>query len=195
LPFDIVVAGIGVIANDDLAREAGIEVEDGILADAQGRTSDPNVFAAGDCARHVHTGFAEKVRFESVQSAIDQGKVVAAAILGQDDTHSAVPWFWSDQYDAKLQVVGIPEAIAQASSKAIRQRAPLPSITCAAMTRWRWKRSTRRMILSSRARRSVPTDRWIKRRWTLWCRFRHSLGRVVLVRFRAQNRCPLAKTL
>jgi 3-phenylpropionate/trans-cinnamate dioxygenase ferredoxin reductase subunit len=108
LPFDIVVAGIGVTPNDDLARAAGIEVEDGILADAQGRTSDPNVFAAGDCARHVHAGFAEKVRFESVQSAIDQGKVVAAAILGQDDTHSAVPWFWSDQYDAKLQVVGIP---------------------------------------------------------------------------------------
>lgn len=110
LPFDIVVAGIGVIPNDDLAREAGIAVEDGIVADAQGRTSDPSVFAAGDCARHAHAGFAEKVRFESVQSAIDQGKVVAAAILGADDAHSAVPWFWSDQYDAKLQVVGIPEA-------------------------------------------------------------------------------------
>jgi 3-phenylpropionate/trans-cinnamate dioxygenase ferredoxin reductase subunit len=110
LPFDIVVAGIGVSPNDDLAREAGLAVEDGIVADAQGRTSDPSVFAAGDCARHVHTGFAEKVRFESVQSAIDQGKVVAAAIMGQEDQHSAVPWFWSDQYDAKLQVVGIPEA-------------------------------------------------------------------------------------
>lgn len=110
LPFDIVVAGIGVIPNDDLAREAGLLVDDGIVADAQGRTSDPAIFAAGDCARHAHAGFAEKVRFESVQSAIDQGKVVAAAILGADDTHSAVPWFWSDQYDAKLQVVGIPEA-------------------------------------------------------------------------------------
>ncbi|MEO0382373.1 MAG: FAD-dependent oxidoreductase [Pseudomonadota bacterium] len=110
LPFDIVVAGIGVIPNDDLAREAGLLVNDGIVADAKGRTSDPSVFAAGDCARHAHAGFAEKVRFESVQSAIDQGKVVATTILGADDTHSAVPWFWSDQYDAKLQVVGIPEA-------------------------------------------------------------------------------------
>lgn len=110
LPFDIVVAGIGVIPNDGLAREAGLDVADGILADAQGRTNDPAIFAAGDCARHVHLGFADKVRFESVQSAIDQGKVVAAAILGQDDEHSAVPWFWSDQYDAKLQVVGVPEA-------------------------------------------------------------------------------------
>lgn len=110
LPFDIVVAGIGVIPNDGLAREAGIAVDDGIVADAQGRTSDPSIFAAGDCARHAHAGFAESVRFESVQSAIDQGKVVAAAILGQDDQHAAVPWFWSDQYDAKLQVVGIPAA-------------------------------------------------------------------------------------
>ncbi|MEQ8656087.1 MAG: FAD-dependent oxidoreductase [Hyphomicrobiales bacterium] len=108
LPFDIVVAGIGVIPNDDLARQAGLLVEDGIVADTQGRTSDASIFAAGDCARHAHTGFSENVRFESVQSAIDQGKVVAAAILGADDTHSAVPWFWSDQYDAKLQVVGIP---------------------------------------------------------------------------------------
>ncbi|MBO6674812.1 MAG: FAD-dependent oxidoreductase [Rhizobiales bacterium] len=108
LPFDIVVAGIGVIPNDDLARDAGLDVEDGILADARGRTNDPDVFAAGDCAQHVHSGFAERVRFESVQSAIDQGKVVAAAILGEDDQHSAVPWFWSDQYDAKLQVVGVP---------------------------------------------------------------------------------------
>ncbi|MFK7793144.1 MAG: NAD(P)/FAD-dependent oxidoreductase [Devosiaceae bacterium] len=109
LPFDIVLAGIGVIPNAELAMEAGIEADDGILTDAQGRTSDAFIFAAGDCARHVHAGFGEKVRFESVQSAIDQGKVVASAILGQDDQHSAVPWFWSDQYDAKLQVVGVPE--------------------------------------------------------------------------------------
>jgi 3-phenylpropionate/trans-cinnamate dioxygenase ferredoxin reductase subunit len=110
LPFDILVVGIGVIANDDLARDAGLAVQDGILADAQGRTDDAHIFAAGDCARHVHTGYGEPVRFESVQSAIDQGKVVAAAIMGESDQHSAVPWFWSDQYDAKLQVVGIPEA-------------------------------------------------------------------------------------
>jgi 3-phenylpropionate/trans-cinnamate dioxygenase ferredoxin reductase subunit len=108
LPFEIVLAGIGVIPNDDLAVQAGLDVENGILTDAQGRTSDASIFAAGDCTRHVHADFDGPVRFESVQSAIDQGKVVAAAILGGADVHSAVPWFWSDQYDAKLQVVGVP---------------------------------------------------------------------------------------
>ena len=110
LPFDILVVGIGVIANDDLARDAGLAVKDGILADAQGRTEDEHIFTAGDCARHIHTAYADPVRFESVQSAIDQAKVVAGAIMGGSEQHSAVPWFWSDQYDAKLQVVGIPEA-------------------------------------------------------------------------------------
>lgn len=110
LPFEIVLAGIGVIPNDDLAVQAGLEVEGGILTDAQGRTNDAAIFAAGDCTRHVHADFEGPVRFESVQSAIDQGKVVASALLGGSDTHSAVPWFWSDQYDAKLQVVGVPTA-------------------------------------------------------------------------------------
>lgn len=113
LPFQIVVAGIGVIPNDNLAQDAGLDVADGILTDLHGRTSHRDIFAAGDCARHAHKGFSGQVRFESVQSAIDQGKVVAAAILGNDDQHAAVPWFWSDQYDAKLQVVGIIEDDAQ----------------------------------------------------------------------------------
>ncbi len=108
LPFEIVLAGIGVIPNDDLAVQAGLNVDNGILTDAQGRTSDASIFAAGDCTRHVHADFEAPVRFESVQSAIDQGKVVTSAILGGADVHSAVPWFWSDQYDAKLQVVGVP---------------------------------------------------------------------------------------
>ena len=113
LPFEIVVAGIGVIPNDDLASEAGLDVADGVLTDLQGRTSHPDIFAAGDCARHAHRGFDGKVRFESVQSAIDQGKVVAAAIMGSDEQHAAVPWFWSDQYDAKLQVVGVVDSDTQ----------------------------------------------------------------------------------
>lgn len=108
LPFQIVVAGIGVVPHDALAAQAGIAVSDGILADAHGRTSHEAVYAVGDCARHTHAGFDAPVRLESVQSAIDQGKVVAGAILGEQVQHETVPWFWSDQYDAKLQVVGIP---------------------------------------------------------------------------------------
>ena len=107
--YDIVLAGIGVIPNAELAADAGLSVSDGILTDDQGRTNDPAIFAAGDCARHRHGAFVDPVRFESVQSATDQAKVVAAAILGEEATHQAVPWFWSDQYDVKLQVVGVPQ--------------------------------------------------------------------------------------
>lgn len=115
---DLVVVGIGVLANDELAAEAGLDVQDGILADLQGRTSDPAIYAAGDCARHAHAGFGESVRFESVQSAIDQGKVVASSILGEAAQHHAVPWFWSDQYDAKLQMVGVVPGTANGGTQA-----------------------------------------------------------------------------
>ncbi|MBV6656739.1 MAG: FAD-dependent oxidoreductase, partial [Devosiaceae bacterium] len=109
LEGDLVIAGIGVVPRTALAEEAGLTVEDGIVTDEHGRTSDPSIFAAGDCVRHAHTKHAQLVRFESVQSAIDQAKVVAANILGEAAQHSATPWFWSDQYDAKLQVVGTLE--------------------------------------------------------------------------------------
>ncbi len=107
IPFDTVVVGIGVTPNQELAAHAGLICEDGIVTDLNGRTNDPSIYAAGDCARHAHTGFADTVRLESVQSAIDQGKVVADSIFGGSEEHSAVPWFWSDQYDTKLQVVGV----------------------------------------------------------------------------------------
>ena len=109
IPCELLVAGIGVRPNTALAEACGLTVADGILTDLQGRTSDPAIFAVGDCARHAHAGFAGAVRFESVQSAIDQGKVVAAALMGEDAAHAATPWFWSDQYDCKLQVVGVVE--------------------------------------------------------------------------------------
>lgn len=103
----LVVVGIGVIANDDLAREAGIRCEHGIIVDAQGRTSGPDIYAAGDCVLYEHPFAGKPVRLESVQNATDQAKVVASAIMGNDPSYDTVPWFWSDQYDKKLQMVGL----------------------------------------------------------------------------------------
>lgn len=106
LPAGLVVVGIGVSANDQLAREAGLECDRGIVVDGCGRTSDRSIVAAGDCtARRLADG--SLLRLESVQNATDQGKSAAAALLGQDRPFTATPWFWSDQYDKKLQMAGL----------------------------------------------------------------------------------------
>ncbi|MDX8153295.1 FAD-dependent oxidoreductase [Patulibacter brassicae] len=104
---DLVVVGIGVVPNVELAREAGLAVDDGIVVDAAGRTDDPRIFAAGDCASAHDARYGRRLRLECVSSAVDQAKRVAAAICGKDDTSPALPWFWSDQYDVKLQIVGL----------------------------------------------------------------------------------------
>ena len=102
----LVVVGVGVDANDGLARAAGLACERGIVVDAMSRTSDPHIVAAGDCtARRMADG--SLVRLESVQNATEQGKSAAAALLGQDKPFTATPWFWSDQYDKKLQMAGL----------------------------------------------------------------------------------------
>lgn len=106
LPAGLVVVGIGVNANDGLAQAAGLECERGIVVDACGRTSDPAIVAAGDCtARRLADG--SLIRLESVQNATEQGKSAAAALLGQERPFTATPWFWSDQYDKKLQMAGL----------------------------------------------------------------------------------------
>jgi 3-phenylpropionate/trans-cinnamate dioxygenase ferredoxin reductase subunit len=106
LPAGLVVVGIGVTANDELARAAGLDCDRGIVVDACGRTSDPHIVAAGDCtARRLADG--SLLRLESVQNATEQGKSAAAALLGQDRAFTATPWFWSDQYDKKLQMAGL----------------------------------------------------------------------------------------
>lgn len=105
-PAGLVVMGVGVSANDELARTAGLECDRGIMVDACGRTSDPDIVAAGDCtARRLPDGTL--LRLESVQNATEQGKSAAAALLGQDRPFTATPWFWSDQYDRKLQMAGL----------------------------------------------------------------------------------------
>ncbi|SDT57266.1 NAD(P)/FAD-dependent oxidoreductase [Bradyrhizobium canariense] len=104
---DLVVAGIGGIANDELASAAGIGCANGVDVDEFGRTGVPNIFAAGDCSNH-HSIFAgRRVRLESVQNATDQGNAAGAAIAGKPEPYVSVPRFWSDQYDVKLQIVGL----------------------------------------------------------------------------------------
>ena len=105
---DLVVVGIGVIPAIEPLIAAGADGADGVLVDVQCRTSLENVFAIGDCASHANT-FAQgrSIRLESVQNANDQGALVARVILGQDVAYSATPWFWSNQYDLKLQTVGL----------------------------------------------------------------------------------------
>jgi 3-phenylpropionate/trans-cinnamate dioxygenase ferredoxin reductase subunit len=104
-PFDMVIVGIGITPATSLAEAAGLEIENGIRTDAQGRTSDPSVWAAGDCASLPYKG--GRIRLESVQNAIDQAEAVAKNILGAGEDYVPHPWFWSDQYDVKLQIAGL----------------------------------------------------------------------------------------
>ncbi|QXT39785.1 NAD(P)/FAD-dependent oxidoreductase [Gymnodinialimonas ceratoperidinii] len=104
-PYDLVIAGIGIIPNDGPAKMAGVEMDNGIATDSKGRTSDPNIYAAGDCASLPFRG--QRIRLESVQNAIDQAEAVAKNILGRDEDYVPQPWFWSDQYDVKLQIAGL----------------------------------------------------------------------------------------
>lgn len=105
LEVDFVVVGVGIAPNDMLAKSAGIQIDNGIKTDAYGRTSDTNVWAAGDCASFPKAG--SQMRLESVQNAIDQAEMVADNILGKSSPYDPNPWFWSDQFDVKLQIAGL----------------------------------------------------------------------------------------
>ncbi len=103
---DIVLVGIGVIPCQELAETAGLACTDGIMVDQNARTSDPHIWSAGDCTRHTGRE-GQEIRLECVQNAIDQAKHAAMAMTGKPKTYSEVPWFWSDQYDLKLQIAGL----------------------------------------------------------------------------------------
>ena len=102
---DFVMVGVGVAPETALAEASGLAIDNGIATDAQGRTSVPGIWAAGDCASFPWRG--GRLRLESVQNAIDQAEHVAMAMLGRSDDYRPMPWFWSDQYDAKLQIAGL----------------------------------------------------------------------------------------
>jgi 3-phenylpropionate/trans-cinnamate dioxygenase ferredoxin reductase subunit len=106
LPASLVVIGVGVVPNVELAQEAGLAVDNGIVVDSCARTSDPDIVAAGDCTMHP-TPYYGNIRLESVPNATEQAKAAAAALCGKDKPYHALPWFWSDQYDIKLQIAGL----------------------------------------------------------------------------------------
>ena len=105
LTVDFAVIGIGVSPNVRLAQAAGLDIDNGIVVDEVGRTSDPNIYAAGDCASFPYRG--HRIRLESVQNAIDQAEHVASSLMGAKIPYDPVPWFWSDQYDCSLQIAGL----------------------------------------------------------------------------------------
>ena len=104
---DIVVAGVGLIPNTEIAADAGLAIENGIVVDAFARTQDEDIVAAGDCTNHPSKYRDERIRLESVGNAVEQARVAAATLMGRLTAYDAVPWFWSDQYDLKLQTVGL----------------------------------------------------------------------------------------
>ena len=110
---DLVIIGAGIVPNVELAVEADLSVDNGILVDEYGATSDPAIFAAGDCTNHPNSLMGKRIRLESVPNAVDQAKAVAAAICGKQKPYAAHPWFWSDQYDVKLQIAGLNQGYDQ----------------------------------------------------------------------------------
>lgn len=105
---DIIIFGVGATPQTHLAEQAGLDVDGGILVDQNCRTSNPIIFGIGDCTRFKHPLYNKKIRIESIQNAVDQAKVAASNISGKPMVYDSLPWFWSDQYDVKLQMAGIP---------------------------------------------------------------------------------------
>lgn len=115
LEIDFALIGIGILPNAELAAEAGLAIDNGIAVDAAGRSSDPFIYAAGDVASFPYHG--ARLRLESVQNAIEQAAAAAKALLGQPVRYAPVPWFWSDQYDVKLQIAGLSQGFDQAEAR------------------------------------------------------------------------------
>ena len=106
---DLVIIGVGIVPNTELAEAAGLQVDNGIVVNGQARTPDPDIYAAGDCTFHHNPIYDRWVRLESVQNATDQSRVIAGAACGKETSYNSVPWFWSDQYDLMLQIAGLSQ--------------------------------------------------------------------------------------
>ncbi|MEO1595741.1 MAG: FAD-dependent oxidoreductase [Pseudomonadota bacterium] len=113
LEADLVIIGIGVVPNVELAQEAGLDCDNGILVDGHCKTSHDDVYAIGDCCNHPNPVLGRRLRLESVPNALEQAKAVAATLSGTPTEYAQVPWFWSDQYDLKLQIVGLTDGYDQ----------------------------------------------------------------------------------
>lgn len=110
---DVIVVGVGIKVNTELAKHIDLEIENGIKVDATAKTSDANIYAIGDCTFHFNPHYNRFIRLESVQNAVDQAKICAKAICENESIYDAIPWFWSDQYDVKLQMVGLSTGYSQ----------------------------------------------------------------------------------
>ena len=104
---DMVIIGAGILPNTELAESAGVSCDNGIIVDEFGKTSHKNIFACGDCTNHPNKLLNKKIRLESVHNAMEQSKTVASGLLNEPKEYNQIPWFWSDQYDHKLQIVGL----------------------------------------------------------------------------------------
>ncbi len=164
LAADIVITGIGVVPNTQLAEAAGLGTNNGILVDTQCRTTHADIFACGDCTFRHNDVLGREMRLESVPNAIEQGKLVAAALLDATQPRPEVPWFWSDQYDVKLQIAGVPKKI---DEKVLRGDGDSHSFAwfyftdgqltgCTAINRAAEFMAVRRLILEGR---SISVDR------------------------------------
>jgi len=109
IPADFAVVGVGILPNSEIAEAAGLDVINGIIVDDTCRTADPDVYAIGDCTSHPNTIYGRLLRLESVHNALEQAKTAASNICGVESHYSQVPWFWSDQYELKLQIAGLSE--------------------------------------------------------------------------------------
>ncbi len=110
---DAALVGVGALGNDDLARAASLPCDDGIIVDDCARTADPKIFAIGDCTRRPLPRYDRTVRLESVPNALEQAKFAAGAICGRPPATPEVPWFWSDQFDLRLQIAGLAVDVAE----------------------------------------------------------------------------------
>jgi 3-phenylpropionate/trans-cinnamate dioxygenase ferredoxin reductase component len=108
-PADLVLVGIGIVPNVELARDTGLRVSNGVAVNDFLQSEDPDIFAIGDCAEHPCVFASSRVRLESVQNAAEQAQCAAATIAGRQNPYRALPWFWTDQYDVKLQMAGISQ--------------------------------------------------------------------------------------
>jgi NADPH-dependent 2,4-dienoyl-CoA reductase/sulfur reductase-like enzyme len=122
---DAVVIGIGVVPNVDLAHAAGLEIENGVVVDEYGRTTDSRIYAAGDVTSHFNPLLGRRVRLESWQNAQNQAIAVARNILGAAKPYAEVPWFWSDQFDWNLQIAGMPQAGDEVVQRGVLGRGPV----------------------------------------------------------------------
>jgi 3-phenylpropionate/trans-cinnamate dioxygenase ferredoxin reductase component len=155
---DIAVIGIGLIPNTELAESAGLDIENGIVVDENGQTSHPDIFAAGDVTNHPNALLGRRVRLESWENAQNQAINSAKAMLDIKEPYSEIPWFWSDQYDANIQMMGLPEEWDQTVTRGDRDAGEFIEFYlkdgelqgAAAINNPRDLRFTRRMITSGR---------------------------------------------